>query len=349
MESRIILRALTDQDGPALAGLSFSSSDEGSIRYTANYQMDAVKAIKAIHRDVTGVVAIEGDTRLVGIGLVRFGNCLFEGDVHPFALLGNLIVHPDFRRQGLATRIAQWRIDQAIGRFGKDTIILANFQHGNTASIRTVRKWAHQISGPYLYLPLTTRPNRPTQPAGIAFQAIEDDHFPAFAEGLNTFYRDYNLYQPVTARSLENLTRQSPFPTSMRHLFIAINSKGELVAGLSAFEEYRLKIMEIRGIPLPLRLINKLVKLVPPDGAVRQIYMDQIWFHPGYAHAARCLVEHMRWHWHGRVSNLSVFFDPRSPIQEIFKPQPWKMATQSSLAVCAPEKMNPQRLVCPIY
>jgi GNAT superfamily N-acetyltransferase len=349
MDSRIVLRALTDQDGPALAGLSFSSSDEGSIRYTANYRMDAVQAIKAIHRDMAGVVALEGDTRLIGIGLVRFGECLYEGEIHPFALLGNLIVHPDYRKQGLATRLAQWRIDLAIDRFGKDTIILANFQHGNVASNRTVRKWARQVCGPYLYFPLTTRPDRPKQLAGFAFQALENRDLPAYTEGLNFFYQDYNLYQPVSAHSLEQIIRESPFSTPIRHLFTALDSTGEPVAGLSVFEEYRLKIMEIRGIPLSIRVINKIIKMVPPDGAVRQIYMDRIWFRPGFARAARCLVEHMRWHWHDRVSNLSVFFDPRSSLHEIFNPQPWKMTTRSSLAICAPQEIDPHRLVCPIY
>jgi GNAT superfamily N-acetyltransferase len=349
MDTSIILRELTEKDGPALAGLSFSSSDEGSIRYTANYQMDAVQAINAIHQDVTGVVALEGNTRLVGIGLVRFGSCYFEEKLHPFALLGNLIVHPDYRRRGLATRIAQWRIDQAVARLGKETLILANVQLGNTASVRTVQKWARQLSGPFLYFPLTTRPDRPAQPPGIAFQALEELDYSGFACGLNTFYQGYNLFQPVTPQSLEKAVSHSPFSSPVRRLYVALGPNGEPVAGLSAFEEYRLKTMEIRGIPLPLRIINRWVKLVPPNGTVRQVYLDRIWFSPGYTHAAQCLIEHMRWHWHGKISNLSVFFDPRSPLRALFKPKPWHLATRSSLAVCAPQEMDPSRLVCPIY
>jgi predicted N-acetyltransferase YhbS len=349
MESRVVLRVLTDQDGPALAGLSFSSSDEGSIRYTANYQMDAVQAIKAIHQDVTGVVALEGNTRLVGIGLVRFGRCNFEGEVHPYALLGNLIVHPDFRRQGLATRIGRWRIEQAVQQHGQDTVILANIQHGNSASLRTVNKWARQVLGPFLYYPLKTYPARPAQPPGIAFQAMEGADYSAFARGLNEFYQAFNLYQPVTPESLEHTIRRSPFTSPVRRLFVALGPNGEPVAGLAAFEEFRLKTMEIRGVPLPLRLINRWVRLVPPDGAVRQVYLDRIWYLPGYVQAARCLVEHMRWHWHGRISNLSVFFDPRGPLREIFPTYPWHITTRSGIAVCAPSEMDPQRFVCPIY
>jgi predicted N-acetyltransferase YhbS len=349
MDSSITLRALSDQDGPAMAGLSFSSSDEGSIRYTANYQMDAVQAIKAIHPEVAGVVALEGNTRVIGIGLVRYGTCVFEGDTYPFAMLGNLIVHPDYRRRGLATRIASWRIDQAVSRFGQDTLILANIQSGNAASLHTVQKWSRQISGPFLYYPLTTRPDRPMQPPGVAFQALELPDLSAFACGLNTFYQGFNLFQPVTAQSLEDATRHSPFITPVRRLYVALGPYGEPVAGLSAFEEFRLKTMEIRGIPLPLRIINNWVKLVPQDGNVRQVYLDRIWFSPGYAHAAQCLIQHMRWHWHGKISNLSVFFDPRGPLCNLFNPKPWQLATRSSIAVCAPRAMDLNRLVCPIY
>src|SRR5512133_1744028 len=96
MKAAITFRPLTEKDGPAFAGLSYSCEDEGRIHYAANYKIDAVQAVRALHGDdMQGVAACaRSSQRLVGVGLIRFGQCLYEGELLPFALLGNLIVHP---------------------------------------------------------------------------------------------------------------------------------------------------------------------------------------------------------------------------------------------------------------
>lgn len=349
MESGLSLQALTDQDGPAFAGLSFSSADEGRVHYAANYQADAVEAIRAIHGDVAGVVAREGNTRLVGIGLVRFGRCTYEAEERPFALLSNLIVHPDFRQRGLATRLADWRVNLARERYGERVVILANLQYGNRASVNTVKKWARQVHGPFYYQLLKTRATRPEQPPGIAVRALEEDEYQAFALGLDEFYSGHNLYQPASALDLRRLCQDSPFQTPVRRLYVALNAHGELIAGVAAFEEYRLKVLEIRGLPPGLALVNRVLKILPADGAARQVYLDRIWYRPGYDRAARCLIEHMRWLWHGKASNLSAYFDSRSPLRSLLALSPLRLITPSRLAILADQEMDPKRLVCPIY
>src|SRR5512133_983824 len=118
MSSNVTFRPLTARDGPALAGLSFSSPDGGEINYASNYQIDAVRALEALHGDMEGVAASGRDqNRLVGTGLVRFGHCHFEGEIRPFGLIGNVIVHPDYRGQGLARQIVDCLLDRVKARF----------------------------------------------------------------------------------------------------------------------------------------------------------------------------------------------------------------------------------------
>jgi GNAT superfamily N-acetyltransferase len=342
------LRELTGDDGPGLAGLSFSSSDEGLIRYAANYQIDAVQAIQAIHGNVQGVVACTGP-RVLGVALVRFGVCRYEGRERPFALFGNLVVHPDFRGQGLATRMTRWRVDLAHRRLGEEAVLLANFQAGNTPSLKIVRRWARQIAGPFAYLPLRVRERPPAALPGVTFREAAPHEIPAFVDGLADFYQDYNLFQPLAPEALAGLVRRSPFEAPVRRLFVAAGRDGRLLAGLAALEEYRLKWMEVRQVSRLLRLLASFVRILPPDGAVRQVYLDRVWFRPGQPEAARRLVETLRWEYRQRASNLSVFFDPRGRLRELFGPRPWSVRTRSSLAVAGPEPLELNHLVCPIY
>jgi GNAT superfamily N-acetyltransferase len=350
MNASVSLRPLAESDGPGLAGLSYSSPDSGRIRYAVNYQVDAVQAVRALHGELEAVTASTvAGTRMVGFGLNRYGECQFQGETLPFALLGNLIVHPDFRGKGLAAQLIAWQIEHARARTGEQGLLLANFQRGNQVSRRLFARWLEHLAGPLIYFPQPMLPEPPPTPPGLSAGPLDPVEYAGFTAQLNQFYEGWNFHQPCSAASLYENCRRSPFPTPIRHAYTVVDARGTLLAGLVVMEEYRLKEMEVRGLPPGLRLANRLLKFIPADGTVRELYLDHLWFRPGQAPAARHLINTVRWIWAGRANVVSVLFDPRSPLGALFPTRPWSIFTPTSMALHSPLPFDPARWIRPIY
>src|SRR6187549_2338320 len=130
----IVVRRLEPTDGPAIDRLGRETPDTGAVAFYSEFHHDAYETLMALHPGSVGVVAEAPDRRLVGMGLVAFGECQFEGEIRPSAYLNSLGVHPDYRRRGIASRIAAWRVNEANDRFkadGREGVIFAAIQGGN--------------------------------------------------------------------------------------------------------------------------------------------------------------------------------------------------------------------------
>ena len=349
-QNGIALRPLKEQDGPALAGLSYSAADGGFIQYAANYQIDAFRAVEALHGDVLGVAACTRDNfRLVGMGLLRLGRCQLEGETYPYALLGNLIVHPDYRGQGLAAKLVQWQVEKAREQCGENTVVVTNFQVGNRISHRVYTRWLKYNAGTMEYIPLRTDPNPPPSLPGISTGPLDENEYATFAAAHNAFYSSSNFFELATAESLAALCRRSPFNTPFRHVYGAIDKSGQLVAGLVAMEEYRLKQMEIRGLPKTMQMLNNILGMIPKDGAVREVYIDHLWYLPGQAQAARHLVDTIRWIWASRATNVAVLIDPKGPLHAVFPTRLLSVKARTHMLYQAPKEISSAKPICPIF
>jgi GNAT superfamily N-acetyltransferase len=193
-------RPMQPTDSPALAHLAAVCPDGGMVQFTLKYEVDAYTATEAlVLPEIYGVVAERSDTReLVGAAVVSFGQFMFGAEEQPCALLSNLMVHPGYRRQGIAQHLTQWRFQKVCERLGEKAIVIANIQTGNAASLANAKHWSDRFVGP-LYtaaFPPLTRP--PSLPGNITIRPAEANDLPEFAENLNTVYGAYNLYQYQT-------------------------------------------------------------------------------------------------------------------------------------------------------
>lgn len=351
MQPNLQLRPLTEPDGPALAGLSFSAPVNGGIGYAANYYVDAVRGARALYGDMDGVAATPpGSTRMVGVGITRYGDCLYEGDLLPFALIGNLVVHPDFRNQGLIEALVEWQIQKARERVGEGGLLMANYQRGNLAYDRVFRRVLKGRAGPLLYHVLRGLPDAPTAPGlnGLSVGPLGEDELEQFSARLNAFYEGFNFHQPASPATLSEQIARTPFTSPIRHAYAAVDARGNLLAGLLVNEEYRVRELEIRSLPASLALINRVLRIIPAGGAVREVLLNHVWFQPGQARAARHMIDTVRWIWANRATSFSTLIDPRGPLDALIPRRPWSVTTRTVLAVQGPRPMNGGRLIRPI-
>ncbi len=348
MAHPITLRSLTPDDGPAFARLLLASPDTGRIHLTLHYVVDPYEAIRASQEDDFLGVAAEtpGFDGLVGAGLVRFGRAQIEGEVRPYAFLNTLIVHPNHRRQGIATALVRWRVRAARDRFGDAGVIWALIQRGNVGSVRTVTKFLPQmLPDRLLTIPMPARRKPPRLPAGWRVREAADADLPEIASRLNEFYRDYNFYEPQTEATVARWLRATVAGQRFRHLLLLSDENGEMLAAAGVNESYRLSELHIGKLPLSLRLANAFLHLVPAGGVSRSIGIEKVWHAPGQQDALRLLVDHIRWAWRDQVNMIAISFDTQAPLRRAFPTRPWTPTHLASVVADGPVTLSPERLV----
>lgn len=343
----ISLRQLTPNDGTAYSTLIANSPDTGAIRIAPHFEIDPYQALLGLHADTVGIVAeTPGYDGFIGSGLIRFGKCQWEGTVRPYALLNTLVVHPDFRRKGVASQIAKWRIEHARRRFGDDGVIFAIIQKNNTGSELTARKWYRQFLPDRLtIIPMKLRSTPPAQASQFIVRKIEAFEFEAVAERLNLFYGDYNLYSPETGESLSTWCTKTLFDTPIHHYMVVTDTSNNILGGLGLAEYGRLRTLVISHLPETMRYLNKFLKIMPESGIIRELSTSRVWFAPGQFKAARYLLDVVRWEWREKGTSLVVFSDTRSPLMEVYRLRPWTIKSMGGFAVHGPTNFPEDRLL----
>lgn len=344
----LIVRLLQPSDGPKLRQLFESSPDNGRFAINACYQIDPYQAIQALHADTIGVVAeIQGS--LVGLGLVEFGDCCVSGEKRSYASLHSLLVHPSHRNQGIANRLAQERIALARERIGEGGLILASIQENNSASLLAAQKWSQQQVGSIQSILMRVR-NKAPKPSleGIAVRPARPSEYAEIATSLNRFYQCYDFYEPQTAESLSDWLKQTPFDYPVRTYFVAVNHDEEIVAGLAVTRQCQIVSMEVKRLPLPLTLLNLIVKMVPEDGILRQLSVTKLWYAPEQTAAAQHLWETVRWQSRVWGTHITCFYDPRSPIPEVLRVPKWLPKADFTVVSTGSQLTGGERLIHPL-
>ncbi len=344
IEPKYDLRAMEPSDAPDVTRLITEFDGELVTRFL----VDPYRAIRfgTEFHTLGVVVECEGVDGLVGMGTVRFGEVQFNGERYPFAFLDGLKVKSEFRGHGLGYRIAQWRIQKAREAHGDRCVIATGMLYDNYASHAVAAKWCREFAESALYIMvLPVRTSAPNLPSGITAREVEAQEYEEFAARQNRFYKDYHLYSPSNVDSITHALDVSVEGRNPYRYFAAVDKNGNLLAGAQTWARGMLKSDTINQPPAPLRVINNILHLLPPDFTIRDIAVNGLWYEPGQLDTARFLWESIRWECRHQGTTITAGFDPRDPARLAVTLRPWHQPRpQITLAVHGPEPMDSSRL-----
>jgi hypothetical protein len=249
-----------------------------------------------------------------------------------------LIVHPAYRRQGLANRLLGWCVERAREQLGPEAILYGGIQVGNAASLATARHWLPRQVGRFKGAAVPMR-NRPPKPLlGVTVRPAGESEFEEICRELSAFYRDHNLAPAETPDSLASWLAHRPVDGPYRHYYLAAGEDGRLLAGLGLTEAYRTTEMHIVRMPTVMRWLNKILHIVPADGAMRRLSVSKLWF--ADLAAARFLWESMRWLYREQGNSLMAYYDPRSPVADVPKIPFWMPKASLTLVIDSQTAIN---------
>jgi ribosomal protein S18 acetylase RimI-like enzyme len=347
-DTTFTLRPMVHPDGHAIAALGEQTPETGMVSMHSRFERDPYDTLLALRPGTIGVVAETAEhPGLVGLCLMSFAQCWFEGAIRPSAYLYSLSVHPDYRRRGLASRLTAWLVGTARERHGNDVVIYAGTQPGNVASQRTMQSWASQRFDRVVAVVNKPRGKAPRSPSGLVARTAEEHDLEETATRRNHFHEEYNLYPPESAASISAWRAHSPFGFQFREYHVVVDPRGNLLAGAGFVEEGLLLSAQIVSVATPLRLANVVLRMMPRDGVMKRVVVDGLWFADDRPDAAAFLWEWMRWLAHDRASIAMVFFDARNPLAGIIRMPRWIPSPPGTLVVAGPVPMQEDRLIYP--
>ena len=319
---RFTLRELQPFDSPALVKLLTEFDDD----LTTRFLVDPYNAILCGTEDRTLGVVVEcsGVDGLVGMGTVRFSRVQFNDQILPLAFLDGLKVQKEFRGKGLGYQIASWRIQKAREEYGGECVIGTGMLHDNHASHAVARKWCREFAESAvdaLFVPMSAR--RPKPLAGIQVREIDVHEYEEFAHEQNTFYRQYNLYPPGSPDSIADAIRISVEGKKPYRFMAAVDARGNLLAGAQTWARGILKSDTVNRLPPLLRLLNRVVHLLPPDFTLRDVAVSGLWYQSGQIETGQYLWETLRWICRDQGTILAAGFDSRDPARNVMTLKPW--------------------------
>jgi predicted N-acetyltransferase YhbS len=340
------LRPMEPSDGPGIDILMRNEAQTTAIAMTTIFRHDVYEALLAQYPTLFGVVATSpGSEGLVGVATAYLDEVTVNGQPRPSAHLANLKVREDVRRQGLGSRLAQWRIQEARRRFGDDGVIVTGIEASNTASLATARRWSTQLLGPVRVVIARVSRAAP-KPRGLRVRPIADGDVPAVVAGVNAFFKRYQLFPRQTPTTLAAFVA----PTSIgviRQYRVAVAEDGTVLAGAAVSERFKVMEDHIDRIPPPLELLSRFVPIFPPDRVIRTLELSLAWHAPDRVDALGLLWDAIRYEWRDRVTHVGGQADPRGSLIDAFHVGPTMIPrVEIMVPVLSPEPLDEDR---PVY
>lgn len=342
MPEETTYRLVKPDDSQVLEELIVATADSGGIGFTDDYQADLLAVHRGLAEEFHAAVA-EQDGNVVGmvfgeVRWVQYGN-----QVVPGVYISHLRVHPDFRGMGIARDLSDWALEYITDLLRSDTVLYGAIMDGN-ASSKLAEKYGfratrHVQGG---IVPMRKRPPAPLP--GLEVRLANRGELPAIVEGMNAFYRDHDLWSPVSEDTLEEFLGREVAGEKPNQLYVAARG-GEIVAGLSLSDQTNLVRMRLIRSPWYVHSLGSLLGLLPASGILDALTMRRVWFREGELEAGRSLWQTLRYELREQAGSLGIAYDPRDRLADLFQVPFWLPTFKARYLVRASGPLEPERLI----
>lgn len=323
---QVRVRPANLEDGPLISELASSINNTGAQFGVRMRMLNDAYTVFTRHPKCRGLVALTTDNRVVGYHFSRPLSISINNAPIPSRFSFNMAVHPDFRRQGIASKLYQAYqkncVDSGIELAFSDTGERNTPQRLNAkrAGLVEVRSQTRAM--------VTTRRYRPRLPAGIQITRVENSDLCSWSDAANEFYRHHNFWQPISVDLLKAWS--SPVLNGCKHsLYVAKDSEGQLLAGLGIDDCSQLLTLDINHISRIASTVGRLLKIADREGHIHFARVILLWYRKGKADVARRLWEWIRWDLRQKVNLIVIYFDPLSPVREAARSSVYLPKTKS--------------------
>ncbi|MBN1453020.1 MAG: GNAT family N-acetyltransferase [Anaerolineales bacterium] len=335
-------RLITPKDSQALEDLIAATADAGGIGFTDEYQADLLAVHRGLAEEFHGVVA-EQEDKIVGMvfGEVRWVQ--YAGQEVPGVYVSHLRVHPDYRRQGIARELSDWALEYITGLLLSDTVLYGAIMAGNV-SLKLADQLGFRATKPIQGGVVPMRKHPPAAIPDLEVRLAERSELPAIVGGMNAFYREHDLWSPVSVDTLEEFLDREVAGVKPNQLYVAVRG-GQAVAGLSLSDRTKLVRMRLARAPWVVRRLGAWLGILPSSGILDALTVRQFWFHEGELEAARYLWGSLRYNLRKQGNCLGVAYDPRDRLADVFQIPFWLPMFKARYLVRAPTLLESERLI----
>ena len=341
MQEGATYRLISPDDSPALQALIAATADSGSIGFTDEYRADMLSVHRALAGDLHGAVAVcNGLT--VGMALADAHPVQVSGVVKTGAYLSHLRVQPDYQRRGIARTLSEWGLKYLTELFGSEVVLYAAIMQGNL-SLKLAGHFHFQSTGPIQGGVIPVRKRPPARRPDLEVRQARPAELAHIADGMNRFYREHNLWSPVSADGLVEFLEKEVAGVQPNMLYVVARG-AEIVAGLSLSDCTELVRMRIARAPWYLRVLGGLLGVLPTSGVLRAMTARRVWFDAGELPAGRYLWQTLRFRMRDRADGLGIAYDPRDRLKDLFQVPVWIPMFPARYLVQLPGILESERL-----
>lgn len=335
-------RLVTPKDSPALEGLIAATADSGNIGFTDDYQTDLLAVHRGLAEEFHGAVATLDD-EVVGMvfGEVRWVQ--YAGQEVPGVYISHLRVHPDHRQQGIARELADWALEYITDLLRSDAVLYGAIMAENV-SLKLADRYGFKATKPIQGGVVPMRKSPPKPIPGLEVRLAERNELSAIVEGMNAFYREHNLWIPVSVDTLEDFLRQEVDEIKPNQLYVAVRG-GEVVAGLSLSDRKEIVRMRLTRASWYVRMLGGWLGLLPASGVLEALTVRRVWFREGELEAARYLWDTLRYDLREQGNCMGIAYDPRDKLAEVFQIPFWVPMFKARYLVRASDPLEVERSI----